>query len=465
MQTGPLPVSKARRWLDASTTIQVLLFLTLWFAYGLTINSVNLDAFRLQHAGVEAYVERHHFYLEGSQVEQLKIKPVVDAFSYNGHIYPAKQPGQFMAGAVVYGPLNLLGLTYANNYLLTTALVTFLTSSLLTALAAIAVFRTTVILQDSNELLWPLTNALTYGLATTAFPYAGIAWHDSIATGYLVVAFYLMLEIRSRPLSKQRSEAFTVIVGLLLGLTLLTSLLPFFMVIALGLYFVVIRRDKLLLFFAIGAIAGLTPLIIYNVMCYGNPFLMANVAGSYADTFFKLDVQNALHQLTFYLRTLTIYTPVFWFGLFGVALFPRRLRQEQILILFMLLALLVYLLNIESRGGCQYGPRYLLPAMPFVCVGLLGFGYLRTTRSRWATLIVVITSAAISFGINLLGALQGSMLCEWEGLAVSLNWSRMLNGNVPSYPLAVWLIVPFVITSGLLVREIIRRRVVLNESL
>ena len=61
------------------TAVQALLFISVWFAYGLTINSGNLTAFGLQQAGVEAYVERHHFYLEGSRVELLKVQPVVDA--------------------------------------------------------------------------------------------------------------------------------------------------------------------------------------------------------------------------------------------------------------------------------------------------------------------------------------------------------------------------------------------------
>src|ERR1051326_2566490 len=108
--------------------IQLLLFLFLWFAYGLTINSGNLTAFGLQQAGVEAYVERHHLYLEGSRVELLKVQPIVDAFLYNDHIYPAKQPGQFMLGAAAYAPLHWFGLSYSNHYLLTAALVAFLTS-------------------------------------------------------------------------------------------------------------------------------------------------------------------------------------------------------------------------------------------------------------------------------------------------------------------------------------------------
>ena len=43
----------------------------------------------------------------------------------------------------------------------------------------------------------------------------------------------------------------------------------------------------------------------------------------------------------------------------------------------MLVALAAYILNIEASGTCQYGPRYLLPAMPLVSLGLVGLGFLR----------------------------------------------------------------------------------------
>src|SRR5882724_4096426 len=102
------------------TRVEVVLFLCLWLGYGAAINSDNLIKFNLQQIGVEALVERHQFYLEGSAVPELW--PGGDVFFYQGHKFAAKQPGQSMAGASVYWVLNALGLRYANNYLLTSAL-------------------------------------------------------------------------------------------------------------------------------------------------------------------------------------------------------------------------------------------------------------------------------------------------------------------------------------------------------
>jgi hypothetical protein len=432
------------------------LFLFLWFGYGLAINSGNLTAFSLQQAGVEAYVERRHLYLEGSQVELLKVQPVVDAFMYQGHIYPAKQPGLFMAGAVAYFPLHLLGLSYSNHYLLTAALVTFLTGSLVTALGALAVFRIVLLLQGSVELFWPIATTLVYAFATTAFPYSGIAWHDSLAAGYLILSCYFFLEMR-RTEHERRKKILLGIGGLLLGLTITTSMLPFLMSVILAIYFVTSSPRRLLIFFVVGVGLGLLPLVIYNSVSFGNPFLLPNVAGSYRDTFFHFSATNFLQKLGFYLHMLTIYVPVFWVGIFGLALFPRRLRHEQVLIFLMLLASVIYILNIEATGTCQYGPRYLLPAMPFACIGLIGFRFLSPAWRR-ITLSLTLVVATISFAINLVGAMHGAMLCDFPHFAAGLYLSQMLNGQMHEYPLAIWLLVPFIASALLLAWKITHTR-------
>jgi len=447
-----------------SLRIQLLLFLFLWFGYGLVINSANLTAFGLQQAGVEAYVERHHLYLEGSQVELLKVRPVVDAFLYNDHIYPAKQPGQFMAGALAYVPLHCFGLSYSNHYLLTAAMVTFLTASLLTALGALAVFRCVLLLQDSTELFWPMTVTLLYAFGTTAFAYSGIAWHDSIATSYLVLSFYVFLE-SERAGNERRQLTLMVLGGLLLGLTITTSMLPFLMVVVLSGYYVASsvygassiraaassvdggksRSWRRLALFVTGIALGLLPLLIYNAICFGNPFLLPNVAGDYRDTFLHLSAENFLQKLGFYTHMLTIYTPVFWLGIIGLALFPRSLRREQSLLALLLFASFAYILNIDATGTCQYGPRYLLPAMPFASLGLVGF---RSLAPKWrrAMVPVVIIVGIVSVAINSVGALHGAMLCDFPHFAAGLYLSQMLNGQLRSYPLVLWLIAPFIMS-------------------
>jgi hypothetical protein len=486
MSHGPEKPARLPRHFNAKSSrarLEWLIFLTLWFAYGVAINSGNLNAFGLQQAGVEAYVERHHLYLEGSRVERLHVQPVVDAFLYRGHIYPAKQPGQFMFGACAYFPLHAAGLSYAENYLLTAALVTFLTASLVTAAASVAVFRLARELapnsrerelasdsrefaSDSGSLFWPLLAALSYGLATTAFAYSGIAWHDALATGYLTIALYLCVRLRretegpraTAQTEGRRANALAACAGLLLGLTVTTSMLPFFMALAVALYFVTLRRWKLTAAFLLGGTLGLLPLLVYNSICFGNPLLLPNVAGNYSDTFFRLDWTNFTAKLSFYAHMLTLYAPVFWAGLLGLALYPRALRREQALICLMLFALAAYLLNIEANGTCQYGPRYLLPAMPLACLGLAGFAYLRAAKLRLIAGAAATVCALASFLINLVGAMHGAMLCDFPHSALARYLSEMTNGQMHSYPLAPWLLLPLLVCLALFAHTLFARR-------
>ncbi|HEX8501676.1 MAG TPA: hypothetical protein VF659_13915 [Pyrinomonadaceae bacterium] len=437
--------------------LECLLFLTLWLAYGVAVNSGNLEAFTLQQAGVEAYVERRQLHLEGSSVPALQVRPVVDVFLYEGHLYPAKQPGQFMAGALAYLPLHALGLTYAGNYLLTAALVTFLTASLVTAAAAVAVFRTVRDFgAEGPRLFWPLLAALSYGLGSTAFAYSGIAWHDSLAAGYLALALCLLFRL-SRGGGGGKPGAVASAAGALLGLTVTTSMLPFPAAAAAALYFVALRRWRLLPVFVAGGLAGLLPLLVYNYVCFGNPLLLPNVAGDYGDTFFRPSWGNFAAKAVFYARMLTLYTPVFWAGLAGLALFPRRLRREQAALTCMLLAHAAYVLNIEADGTCQWGPRYMLPLMPLACLGLAGFGLLRRASSRKAAALSVAACALASGFVNLVGAAHGAMLCYFPHWAVGRYLAEMWGGGWRAHPLAAWLALPLCASVLLLAREVVAR--------
>ena len=59
--------------------------------------------------------------------------------------------------------------------------------------------------------------------------------------------------------------------------------------------------------------------------------------------------------------------------------------------------------------------------------------------------LLVVLVGLVSVGINLIGALHGSMLCDYPSFAVDLYVSQMLNGELRAYPLAAWLLGPFMI--------------------
>jgi hypothetical protein len=444
--------------------LELWLFLSLWCVYGVAVNARNLEAFNLQQAGVEAIVERRQFSLEGSPTPRLQIKvyydgdkPFGDTFLYGGRQYAAKQPGQFMAGAAVYFFLRLLGLSYEGNYLLVSALVTFFTTSLVTAAAAVAVFRTAREFAGADTLSWPLAAALVYGTGTTAFVYSGIAYHDAIASGYLVIAFYLVVLLARGPSGGRRAKVMAGVAGLLLGLTITTSMLPFFMVWVVGAYLVSRRRRELTVPALLGGAAGVAPLLLYNALSFGNPLLTSYMAGGYPESVMRLDLHNTVGKLRFYASEITYYAPVVWPGLLGLAFYPRDLRRERLVILGLLFALALQVLNIESHGGCHYGPRFLLPAMPYACLGLIGLRNLRAPTPRLLALAAAVLAGAVSIFVSSVGAFYGAMYCDVEQYALWPYLAALRRGEWPTTPLAAWLAVPLLLCALPLARSALTR--------
>lgn len=434
-----LILPRRREWRRGRAWRSGLFVLGLWLVYGVLIDAYDLQSFNLQQLGVESLVERGRLSVDGSTTPQLQ--PGGDVFEHDGHLFAAKQPGQFLAGALVYAPLHALGLSYGKNYLLVSAWVTWWTASLATALAALCVLQLArAWAAPSTAPFWPWLAALSFAVAGSALPYAGVAHHDALATAYLTMALAAAWRLRSTG-----STMLAVAVGALLGATLTTSMLPAPMVVVVALYAGAAawrRRAAELVALAAGFLLGLTPLLLYNWHYFGHPLLVPNLAGNYADTYPFLDAANFRAKVEFYAMMVSLYVPVAWCGAIGLLLLPAALRREQVALAAALLAQVAYVCNIETLAGCQYGPRYLLPAMPFLALGLVGFSHLRAPAVRRAAAGVVVTLAVVSAAINLIGALYGTMFCDLRLYGFTHYLTALGLGIHRTFPLALWLAVP-----------------------
>jgi hypothetical protein len=234
------------------------------------------------------------------------------------------------------------------------------------------------------------------------------------------------------------------------------------MAIVCVLHFFWLRRWKLIPLFVVALLFGLLPLFVYDARSFGNPFLLSNVAGAhlFADTFFRFSAKNFGDKLVWYSTMLTVYAPVFLAGVFGLSYYPRGLKRTPffLMLLAMLTLLAVYVVNIQTAGDCQFGPRYLLPAMPFACLGIAGYSYLSTVAERRLAGLLVLLVGLLSFGINLVGAVQGAMNCPDGRNALRDQLVRLGRGEMNYFPLAPWLVVPMVICLALFVRSLMRER-------
>jgi hypothetical protein len=175
-----------------------------------------------------------------------------------------------------------------------------------------------------------------------------------------------------------------------------------------------------------------SPLLIYNLVSFGNPFGQAVFVGGHS-VFLPagIDVQSAA-LLWEYVRLVVGYTPITLLGLAGACFLPAARRRHRNLLLALAAAHLAFVVIVHADGACQFGPRMLLPVLPFAALGIAGFAFVR--RQAVAAALVAVTTT-VSAGFNLLGALYGTHFCPHDRYAVERYIAAARQGVGFSLPL------------------------------
>jgi hypothetical protein len=274
-----------------------------------------------------------------------------------------------------------------------------------------------------------LIATIATGFASFWFAYAGVAHHDVIAASLLVGGLYAI----------ERRLAF--VAGTLLGLVIFTSMLPALIVTAVGIYVPATLPFRKALWCGAGFLVGLLPLFAYNGYYFGSPFVPANVAGNFSDTFWSPGWRLAADHLNYYFGaggiSLWKYAPAELLAFGGLFLVARRLRW---LLVGAVTVHILYLINIPTLGGCQYGPRYLLPLLPLLAPGLAALFDFRPAARPWIGALV-----AYGFLVSAVGALEGTMYCTPAKFALWPEMAAMRQMTPEQFPLrALGLLLPVV---------------------
>ncbi len=273
---------------------------------------------------------------------------------------------------------------------------TLLLNVAVTALSGLLVFLYLRRLGYSWEV--GLLVALLFGLGTMAWPYSKYFFSEPLTGLALLATAYLLLRFRETQATSDLALAGTSL-GLAIATRLATAAIAPLFLLPLLAYSLPHRRRLISLLAAF-----LIPLILwglliggYNYLRFGNPL----VTGYLPQESFRTPLLTGLAGLLVSPgRGLFIYCPILLATLLALPLFLRRHRIEGLLSLSLtIIHIFLYSKWFMWHGGFAWGPRFLVPIIPFLVIPLAPL--VEGLHGRWKAAFASL--AAISIAIQILG--------------------------------------------------------------
>jgi hypothetical protein len=276
--------------------------------------------------------------------------------------------------------------------------------------------------------------AITLGLATIVMTFAAEFFSHVISAALAFGAFLVLMREREGPPSRRAVLAAGLLAGLAVTFEFQTGLVG----IVLGVYAISRRTDWIHrgIAYSAGAVAGAIPMLAFNTWAFGNPLKLAysdavaypgmsghDVLGLNSDGFFGITAPKLDSAIGLLLagRGLLVLTPIVVMCIVGVLLMRRTDRRAEANVILAIAA--VYFIYNSGYwlpfGGGTSGPRFLIPALPFIALGLAP----AYRRFPALTLGLAIPSALFM----VVGSLTFPLLGK-QGVGTWADW--LIEGNV-----------------------------------
>lgn len=172
-------------------------------------------------------------------------------------------------------------------------------------------------------------------------------------------------------------------------------------------------RDWLAVLVPIGC--GAAALALWNSARFGSPVVIG-YASWVADTGFEAPIVIGLFGLLISPgKGVLLYNPIVWLGLVGLLTMLRRRRAEALFFLaFCVVALGFYARYNFWTGGWNWGPRYLLPLLPFLLLAAGDWVHAHPTRLR-RSLLIGLCALTLALHLPALAVDQSRYLVALEG--------------------------------------------------
>ena len=348
-----------------------------------------------------------------------------DKAYYNGDYYSDKAPGIALSSlpisTVVYNilrifdpnPVFIIGDKVTNSFGLLVYFSTIITSGLLTACTALALYF--IALHIGANIPGAVFAMVSFGLATQAWGWATALFGHAMASACLFLGFTAIYYSSLFKHVRHKVALLGFATGALLAWAIVAEYTAVFASAIIGVYglFSLRKWGRTAKFqFITCASAGfflfILPLIIYNYVAFGSPFSVGyNYVQSFEgmkEGFFGISIPdfNILIRLIISpYRGLLWFSPILLLTPIAIYLLWRNHKNNKIAL--MVIALAVYYLLVNSayhywHGGFSTGPRHLTPIIPFLCLPLSLVW--TNARSTYKPLVVILFF--ISFIIALL---------------------------------------------------------------
>lgn len=429
--------------------LQLVLFIFIFGCLTCFVNTNNLRSFVLWHLVIESIVERGQIHIDGSTTPGFHDNS--DSFPFNGHWYSNKPPGQPIIGSLVYLLLYRLGITYKDNFILATGLVTLLTSVLM--ISVISVLTFSIVFKITKNKFYSLLTTFFSCFGTLLFPYSGITHHDIYATFFLFLGYYLLFY--KFHINTKCPDYFLLVSGFCVGFAFFISYNTPSVMLALCMYVSLKKNLKVLLLFFIPFLVSISFNFIFNQIVFGHPLNFPAVLDCYHGIHkerilsiekYLLDFPDKIHAFLFSpILAITFFSPIFVISYLCIFLIPGKYFIEKLILLLILLLQFFQPLvggggSLRGFGWCQFGPRYLLEATPFTLIGLAGlFVRIKFFMAQYrylykCLLLIAILIGIVSIIINLSGSLIGAMYCDNTKNAFLSYLPRIISKDLPEFP-------------------------------